>query len=151
LKVIENLAIDVMKINKTKLINRRITAYTLQEILVVLVIIGILVMLALPSLMPLISKAKSTEAQLQLNHVYTLQKQYYYMYSKYSDNFEDIGFEHSKLTSDGGSANYQIEIIQADNLSFIATATAIADFDGDGTLNTWQIDQDKNLKEKLKD
>jgi type IV pilus assembly protein PilE len=140
-----------MKISKTKLINRRITAYTLQEILVVLVIIGILVMLALPSLMPLISKAKSTEAQLQLNHIYTLQKQYYYMYSKYSDNFEDIGFEHSKLTSDGGSANYQIEIIQADNLSFIATATAIADFDGDGTLNTWQIDQDKNLKEKLKD
>lgn len=130
---------------------KKLKAYTLQEILVVLVIIGILVLLALPNLLPLISRAKSTEAQLQLEHIYTLEKQYFYMYSKYSDSFEDIGFEHVKLTSEGGRANYQIEIIQADNAGFIATATAIVDFDGDGTLNVWEIDQEKNLKEKVKD
>jgi len=130
---------------------KKFKAYTLQEVLVVLVIIGILVLLALPNLLPLISRAKSTEAQLQLEHIYTLEKQYFFMYSKYSGNFEDIGFEHVKLTSQGGTANYQIDIIQSDNTGFKATATAIVDFDGDGNYNLWEIDQDKNLKEKVKD
>lgn len=39
--------------------------------LVVLVIIGILVLIALPNLMPLISKAKAMEAQQQLTFVHT--------------------------------------------------------------------------------
>lgn len=37
-------------------------AFSLPELLVVLVIIGILVLVALPNLMPLISRAKATEA-----------------------------------------------------------------------------------------
>jgi len=57
-------------------------AFTLTEILVVLLIIGILVLLALPNLMPLITKAKSTEAKLQLQHVYTLEKSYFYEKSR---------------------------------------------------------------------
>lgn len=43
--------------------NARINAFSLPELLVVLVIIGILVLAALPNLMPLISRAKATEAQ----------------------------------------------------------------------------------------
>lgn len=43
--------------------NARINAFSLPELLVVLVIIGILVLVALPNLMPLISRAKATEAQ----------------------------------------------------------------------------------------
>ena len=65
--------------------------FTLTELLVVLVIIGILVLLALPNLMPLISKAKSTEAEINLNHIYTLEKSYFYLHSKYSDNLTEIG------------------------------------------------------------
>lgn len=38
-------------------------AFSLPELLVVLVIIGILVLVALPNLMPLISRAKATEAK----------------------------------------------------------------------------------------
>lgn len=38
-------------------------AFSLPELLVVLVIIGILMLAALPNLMPLISRAKATEAQ----------------------------------------------------------------------------------------
>ena len=47
-----------------------IRAFSLLEMLVVLVIIGILVLIALPNLMPLISKAKAMEAQQQLAFVH---------------------------------------------------------------------------------
>jgi type IV pilus assembly protein PilE len=129
----------------------KLKAFTLTEVLIVLVIVGILILLALPNLMPLISKAKSTEAQLQLEHVYTLEKSYFYLHSKYSTSFDDIDYEAVKSTKDGGSANYKIEISSATEKSFKAVATAVVDFDGDGTFDVWEIDQDKNLKEVTKD
>lgn len=132
-------------------LNHKLSAFTLTELLVVLVIIGILVLLALPKLMPLISKAKSTEAQLQLGHLHTLEKSYFYMKSKYSNNPEEIGFEQEKLVTDGGSANYRIDITEASATGFKARATAVVDFDGDGKFNIWEIDQDKNLVEVTKD
>jgi type IV pilus assembly protein PilE len=125
--------------------------FTLTELLVVLIIIGILVLLALPNLMPLISRAKSTEAQLQLSHVHMLEKTYFYIHSSYSNNLEEIGFEQEKLTKEGGNANYKIEIVEATNSTFKVRATAVVDFDGDGTFNVWEIDENKKLTEITKD
>jgi len=130
----------------------RLQAFTLTELLVVLVIIGILVLIAYPNLMPLISNAKSTEAKLQLEHVYNLEKSYFYMNSKYSSSLDEIGFEQEKLSNqEGGRANYKVEIESADVNSFKAKATAISDFNGDGKYNIWEIDQNKSLKETTKD
>ncbi|WP_214228812.1 type II secretion system protein [Pedobacter sp. B4-66] len=136
-----------------QILNKKLKAYTLTEILVVLVIIGILVLLALPNLLPLITKAKSTEAKVQLEHLSTLQKTFFYEKSKYSSDLTEIGFIQEKLTTDGkdGRANYKIEIVKAANNAFLARATAVTDFDGDGTFNVWEIDQDKNLKEVVAD
>ncbi len=131
--------------------NRKLPAFSLTELLVVLVIIGILVLLALPNFMPLISKAKSTEAKMQLNHLHTLQKNYFYMHSRYTDDLEELGFEQEKLVTEEGQANYKIEVTQASNSGYKATATAVTDFDQDGDYNVWQIDQDKKLKETVKD
>lgn len=134
--------------------SKRVTypAFTLTELLVALVIIGILVLIAYPNLMPLISSAKSTEAKLQLEHVHNLEKAHFYMHSKYSANLKEIGFEQERLSSEeGGRANYRIAIVSATNNAFEATATAIADFDGDGTYNVWQINETKNLKEITED
>lgn len=136
----------MMKLKLTK-----VKAYTLSELLVVLVIIGILILIALPNLMPLISRAKATEAKMQLTHLQNLEKNYFYLYSKYSADFNELGFEQEKLVTEGGNANYKIEILEASMTQFKAQATAIADFDGDGAFNVWEIDQDKKLVEVTKD
>ena len=135
------------------LLQKRVKAYTLTEILVVLVIIGILVLLALPNLLPLITKAKSTEAKLQLEHLQTLEKNYFYEHSKYSKDLTEIGFIQEKLSTDSkdGRANYRIEITNATNTAFTARATAVVDFNGNGTFNVWEMDQDKTLKEVTPD
>lgn len=134
-----------------RLIQLKLNAFTLSELLVVLVIIGILVLIALPNLMPLISRAKSTEAKMQLGHVYNLEKNFFYMYSKYSVDPQEIGFEQEILVTANGSANYRIDITEATTNTFKARATAVADFDGDGIFNVWEINQDKKLLEITKD
>jgi len=136
---------------QNKFLTKKVKGLTLMEMLVTLAIIGILVLAAMPMLMPLISKAKSTEAQLQLEHVHNMEKTYFYLHSKYSSDLIEIGFEQAKLTSQGGNANYQIEVVNATNTTFKARATATTDFDGDGVFNIWEIDQDKNLKEVTPD
>lgn len=138
--------VTMRQINKLK-------AFTLSELLVVLVIVGILVLMALPSLMPLISRARGLEAKQQLKHLESLERTYFLEYSRYSDDFEVLGFEQRPLVSDEppGTANYIIEIVDSNASGFLARATSVTDFDGDGTYNTWEIDQTGNLVETQKD
>lgn len=134
-----------------KIGSKKLKAFSLPELLVVLVIIGILVLIALPNLMPLISKAKSTEAKQQLVFLHTLEKSHFYTSSRYSSSLLEIGFEQSRLITEGGNANYRIDVVEANERGFRATATAIVDFNGNGVYNVWEINQDKELKEITKD
>jgi type IV pilus assembly protein PilE len=135
------------------LLSHKLKAVTLQETLVALLIIGIIASIAIPVLMPMITKAKSLEAKTQLEHVHRLQKTYFYEYSKYTADLPAIGFEQEDLVSESetGKANYRIEIVNASANTFIARATAVVDFDGDGEYNVWEIDEKRNLAEVVKD
>lgn len=121
--------------------------FSLTELLVVLVIIGILVLIALPRLMPVITKAKTVEAKLNLKQVYMLEQSYKYEHDTYSSSLSEIGFEQDKLIQDGGQARYIIKIVKADQNSFIATATSTIDFNNNGVFNVWQVDETGNIKE----
>lgn len=132
-------------------LNKKIDGFTLTELLVVLVIVGILVLLALPNFMGTVSDARAKEAQLQLKHLYTLQKNYFMMHTEYANDIDATGFEQVKLADDGGTAYYQIEMVEASQNGFKARARATRDFDGDGQFNIWEIDHEMNLEEVQKD
>ncbi|MFV0247581.1 MAG: prepilin-type N-terminal cleavage/methylation domain-containing protein [Tenacibaculum sp.] len=136
---------------KKNILNKKVVAFNLQELLVVLVIIGILILIALPNLMPIIAKTKSIEAQNQLKFLYSLQRNYFFMHSKYSNDFKSLDFVPPSPVNKGGNANYSYEIVEASLSSFKAKAVAVVDFDGDGVFNVWEIDQDQKLIEKIKD
>ena len=119
--------------------------------MIVLVIIGVLVLLALPKLLPIVTKAKTTEAKLMLKQVHTLEQAYKYERDRYATTLAEIGFEQEKLVSQGGQARYQIEILSADERGFQARATSVVDFDNDGTFNVWVVDQSGMITEKVPD
>jgi type IV pilus assembly protein PilE len=119
--------------------------------LIVLAIIGILLLIALPNLMPLIAKAKSVEAQTQLKAIYNAQTTHRYIYSKFTNDINSLDYEAPRTVLNNGTANYNYEIMSSDNISFKARAIAVTDFDGDGTLNVWEIDETGILKQTVKD
>lgn len=136
-------------INKFK--RASVQAYSLTEILIVLCIIGILLLMVLPNQTSVIGQAKAIEAQAMLNQVYGLEKSYFYRYSKYTNSFEELGFEQEATVEEGGQAVYKIEIIEASNNTFLARATSVSDLDDDGNFNTWEIDNKKVLTEVTKE
>ena len=130
---------------------KRLPAFTLTELMLVLVIIGILVLLALPNLTGLFGQAYSVEAKKQLKYLATLQETYYQQNFKYTTNLIDLRFEQPKLKRDGGDGIYIYEIANASKNAFLARATASEDFDRDGIFNVWEIDQNGGLRETTLD
>ncbi|WP_459212532.1 prepilin-type N-terminal cleavage/methylation domain-containing protein [Aquimarina rhabdastrellae] len=124
-----------------KLKYHKLKAFNLQEMLLVLALIGILLLIALPNVLPLIVQAKSQEAKLQLKHISNMQTQYRHLYSKYSLDFNELDYEAPLSIEKGGLANYSYEIIEATTTNFKVRATAVVDFDGDGVFNVWEIDE----------
>ncbi len=127
------------------------TGFSLTELMVVLVIIGVLVLLALPKLLPIVTKAKTTEAKLMLKQVYTLEQSYRFERDHYSQALNEIGFEQEKLVSQGGQARYKIEVVSADEKGFVAQATSVVDFNSNGVYNVWTVDETGAVKEKIPD
>ncbi len=124
--------------------------FTLVEVMIVVVIIGILVGLAVPNFTRSTVKAKQTEAKLILKQIYTMQQTYREEYDTFwvpsegqtasaenPDAFSELGIE---LMSE---ARYTYSIIATD-MTFTAIATA-NNLDTDETEDKWQIDQDGTL------
>jgi len=125
--------------------------FSLPELLIVLVIIGILVMIAIPIYQNITTRAITTEARLMLGQVETLQKVYYMEYHRYSENLNEIGFEQNKMISEGGRARYVIEIEQADEKGFVAIATSEIDFSNNGRYNVWEVTEDGIIRQRVPD
>lgn len=125
--------------------------FSLPELLIALVIIGILALLALPRFFNVTTRAKMAEAKMMLKQVYTLQEAYSYEYDRYATDLEALGFEQARLITEGGTARYLIAIEEAEGGRFVATATAVVDFDKDGTFNVWEVDEQGVIRQRVPD
>jgi type IV pilus assembly protein PilE len=130
---------------------KQLKAFTLTEIMVVLVIIGVLTLIALPNMAGLFGRAYAVEAKTQLKYIANLQESYQQVNFKYALDFPAIGFEAPKTVLQEGDAKYTYEITNASPAGFIAKATAVADFDGDGVFNVWQVNQDGKIEQIVAD
>jgi type IV pilus assembly protein PilE len=124
-----------------------VDAFSLAEILIVLAIMGILIMLVVPNQAGVASRTKALEAQQELKMVHNLEYAYFLQYSKYSSDLTELNYIPHKLITQGGTALYEVSIMEASPTGFKAKAQAVQDFNGDGQYNVWEIDQEGVLKE----
>lgn len=129
---------------------KKLKAFSLNELLVVMVIVGILAAIAIPKFTQFTAEAYSTEAQGQLEHIHLLQERHHKKKFKYSLELEDINFEIPKKEPEGTSV-YDYEMVEATATTFICKAKAINDYDGDGILEEIIINQDRKIETLVKD
>lgn len=110
--------------------------FTLTELIIVTVIIGILSAIALPSLLSRANKARQTEAKLYVGAMNRAQQAYYFENTAFTNNIDELGAGIQQETD-----NYQYQInINAGNLvathNGISQKPALKSYAGITFLNT---------------
>jgi prepilin-type N-terminal cleavage/methylation domain-containing protein len=118
--------------------------FTLIELMVVIVIIGVLAALALASFLKAAPKSKQSEARLILKQIYTNEQAHrqeadgFFIPGAGASAANPLAFR-SILIEIAPTARYTYTIA-GDSNTFVATATC-SNLDDDATLDVWTIDQ----------
>ena len=118
-------------------IRKRFHGFSLMEVMIVVVIIGILAALAYPNLEKYLKRVRQTEAKTNLSAIYTAQKIYFTLHQSYADDINELDLSLAQ------GDPYTFNIQEASTSTFKAQAEG--NIDDDDALDTWTIDQDKNL------
>ena len=130
---------------------KKLKAFTLTELLVVLAIIGVLVLLALPKLSDVGTEAAMQESYLNLKALKEKQIGFRTGKFRFANDLQELRFTPPKLEADGGTARFVYTIEEADQTSFLAKATSVVDFDGDGTFAEVTINEDGKMETIVED
>ena len=69
---------------------KRFHGFSLMEVMIVVVIIGILAALAYPNLEKYLKRARQTEAKTNLSAIYTAQKIYFTLHQSYAEDINEL-------------------------------------------------------------
>ncbi|MCT4581133.1 MAG: type II secretion system GspH family protein [Flavobacteriales bacterium] len=130
---------------------KKVSGLSLLEVLTVLIIIGLTSLVVVRNLSPTVNNVRKKEAQFQLKLIHTFQQTYFMEFTKYSGDLEEIGYAQRLLSTEGGDANYKIELVDASINGFKARATAVVDFNQNGVMDVWEIDQSGKVVNTVKD
>ena len=123
-------------------IRKRFHGFSLMEVIIVEVIIGILATLAYPNLEKYLKRARQTEAKTNLSAIDTGQKIYFTLHQSYAEDINELDLSLAQ------GDPYTFTIQEASTSTFKAQAEGNID---DAALDTWTIDQDKNLLNTIDD
>lgn len=112
-------------------------AFTLVELLVTVVIVGVIAAIAIPIYTKYVAKARQQDARGQLTAIRQAQEIYKLQYSAYTTNTALLSGWKSSL------GRYTFSITGAAATTF--TAQASGNIDGDATIDVWTIDEAGNL------
>ena len=116
--------------------------FTLLELLIVMVIIGILASIGMPRYFDAIEKARAAEAKGTLGEIYKIAQAYYTINSEYMDAGAVINGTNFGVDLDGDGAD-DMSIVVPDSLNFDYTNTDVAIFatikPGSSTKNSWKM------------
>ena len=121
---------------------KRFHGFSLMEVMIVVVIIGILAALAYPNLEKYLKRARQTEAKTNLSAIYTAQKIYFTLHQSYTKDINELDLSLAQ-------GLYTSTIQDASTSTFKAQAEG--NIDDDAVLDTWTIEQDKNLFNTIDD
>ncbi len=129
----------------------KVSGLSLLEVLTVLIIIGLTSLVVVRNLSPTVNKVKQKEAKIQLQLIHTLQQTYFMEFTKYSGDLEELGYAQRPLSTQGGDANYKVDLLDASISGYKARATAVVDFNQNGTMDVWEMDQSGKVVNSVKD
>ena len=135
-------------------LQRNQKGFTLIELMIVVVIIGILAALAVPRFMRATTKSKQSEAKTVLKQIYVLERAYFQENDTYvaAANTAALAAALSGFEVPSGSPRYTYSVAAgAGGITTSFTATATGNIDDDATNDVWTIDQNGTLTNTTND
>jgi len=128
-------------------LRKKAKGFTLIELMIVVAIIGILAAIAIPNFLRYQAKSKQSEAKTNLGSIFTSQIAYFGEEDEFSSSLVNVNLGWAAE----GRTRYAYTILSAGTNLTSFTARAQGNIDTDNVIDTWVINEEKDLSNTTND